>query len=771
MNENLYPIIPLKEIVIFPNMVIPLMIAKKSSIFALKNTDKKNTIFFSLQKKSIKNIYKLTNIHRIGVIAKIIQLIRLQDNSVKILVKGIKKAKVIKLIKKPTSTKVEVNIINDKFENYDEAIAMKKNIILLLEKYLKYNNNKKIEETIENIKDFHEINEFVDSLCSVMNLAVENRQKILSEKNINQILEILMIYLNTEVELLKTEKKIKSRLQEQIGKNQKEYYLQEQLKAIKKELGEKDLHQELKEIEKKTNNAILNKKIRSIILKEIKKLQNLNLNSSEATIVKNYIDLVISLPWRKATISNYNLKKAKYILSKKHYSLNKVKERVIEFLALQIKSKKIESNIICFIGPPGTGKTSFVKSISNATQRNFAKITLGGLSDEAEIKGHRRTYIGAMPGKIIQTMKNIKTINPLILLDEIDKIGKDYRGDPSSALLEVLDKTQNKHFNDNYLEIDFNLSNIMFIATANEVNIPKALLDRLEMIEISGYTIEEKLNISINHIIPKIRNLYLISKDEIKINKKSILNIIRFYTREAGIRNLTREIEKLFRKAVKHLLIKNKKNINISNNRLISILGIKQFNKIKIRNGAKIGVVNGLAYTEGGGEIIEIEANKYLGKGNIKITGQIGNIMKESIQISYSYIYSKIKRFNIKEEIIKKNDIHIHIPEGSISKDGPSAGIAITTSIISTLTEIPIKQNAAITGEITLQGSIIAIGGIKEKLLTAIKNRIKTIIIPKDNIKNIGIISKEVKKRVKVKSITNFQEVLRYVFINHNLYK
>ena len=757
---GIYPVLPLRDVVVFPKMIIPLFVGRESSIKALQSTGEDDKIFLVSQKDASNDAPKISGLYKIGVISKVIQIIKLQDSSLKILIEGLERAKAKKYVNNKKFFIANTELLKDISINDKETLVLRNTISNLFKEYI-HCNKKVSQESLANIIQIKDIIDFCNVLCSQVQLSIQKKQHILELGDVNKKLEKLIIHITSEIEFLKVENALKTRIKKQIEKNQKDYYLQEQLKAIHKELGEEDPKEEINELIKTIQKLNLPSEARIKVNSELKKLKTMNSLSSEATVVRNYIDWIISLPWNKKTISNKNLHKAQEVLDKEHYSLNKVKERVVEHLAVNIKSKKIGGSIICLAGPPGVGKTSLAQSIAKATGRKFTKITLGGLRDESEIKGHRRTYVGAMPGRIIQSIKKSKSSNPLVLLDEVDKLGNDYRGDPSSALLEVLDNSQNKNFNDNYLEIDFDLSKVMFIATANSVfNIPSPLLDRMEIITLSGYTEKDKLQIALKYLIPKIRDSHSVDSKELSFDSSVIVNIIRYYTRESGVRSLNREIEKIFRKSVKEILTNNKKKSNITTMMLPQYLGPPKYKYGVIDKHNKIGVTNGLAYTESGGDILAIEAVKYKGKGNIKMTGKLGDVMKESVHAAHSYIRSRATVYGINESLFKDFDLHIHVPEGAIPKDGPSAGITLSTSITSILTEIPIKRDIAMTGEITLRGNVLQIGGLKEKLLAALRAGIKTVIVPKENKKDMNEMPIEVKDNIQIIFVESFDEVI-----------
>ncbi len=759
---NIYPVLPIRDIVIFPKMIVPLLVGREKSIKALKNLGPNNMIFLAAQKDGSNDNPKGAEIHRIGVLCKVLQILKLQDSSIKVLVEGVEKAEVKKFINNGAYIKASLDTLPENEETNEESSVIRSALVDLFKEYIRL--NKKISsEAFNSIIQIADTRDFCYAICAQIFLPVEKKQELLELPQISRKLEKIMVFINSEIELLKAEDKIKNRVRNQIEKNQKDYYLHEQLKAIHKELGEEDLKEEYNELKEKIGKLKLTKEAQEKANSELKKLKMMNPMSSEATVIRNYLDWILSLPWDIFTKNNTDLVKAEELLDQEHYALTKVKERITEYIAVNIKSKKFSGPIMCLVGPPGVGKTSLARSIATATGRNFAKVSLGGLRDETEIKGHRRTYIGAMPGKIICAIKKAASSNALILLDEVDKLVHDYRGDPASALLEVLDTSQNKHFNDHYIDLDYDLSNIMFIATANSTNIPLPLLDRMELINLSGYTESEKLAIAKQHLIPKIRISHAMSEKEFSISDEAILDTIRLYTRESGVRNLNRELEKVCRKSVKKVLNNKKlKLVSVDKASLQEYLGPPKFDHTEINQKDLVGVVNGLAYTTVGGELLSIEAVKYKGKGNTKITGKLGEVMKESVQAAHSYIHSRAKEYEIKEDVFQKYDIHIHFPEGAVPKDGPSAGIAISTSIVSVLTDVPVKKDIAMTGEITLRGRVLAIGGLKEKLLAALRAGVKTVIIPKENEKDLLEIPQEVKDNVKIVSVETFDEVINH---------
>ncbi len=763
-KNNEIPILPLRNIIVYPNTIIPLFIMRKKSIFCLKLSMKQNKkIMLVTQKNPSDNDPNIKNLYKIGTISYILQMLKLPDGTVKILIEGIQRAKIIEIQDKGKYLiglikKIKIKKTDKKKEN-----ILVKTIINKFKYYIEL--NKKIPiEILNSLNNINNIEKFTNVISTHLPIKIKNKQYILELSNIYKRLEYILLMIESEIQLLKIEKKIKNRIKKQIEKNQKEYYLNEKIKAIQKELNyiNKNLN-EYDLIKRKINNLKIPKEVKKKIKLELKKLKVMPILSAESTVIRNYIDWIIQIPWYKETKIKKNLYEAKKILDKDHFGLEYIKERILEYLSVQNRSNKIKGSILCFIGPPGIGKTSLGKSIAKATGRKYIRMSLGGIKDEAEIRGHRKTYIGSMPGKIIQKIIKSKVKNPLFLLDEIDKISSDLRGDPSSALLEVLDPEQNSYFNDHYIELDYDLSKIMFIATANSINnISIPLLDRMEIIKLYGYDENEKINIAKKYLIPKqIKNNFL-KKNELKINNNVIIKIIRYYTKEPGVRSLEREISKICRKSVKKITINKKiKKIKINKKNIKKYLGIKKFNFKKIYKKKKIGEVIGLAWTENGGEILIIETLCVPGKGKLIYTGSLGKVMKESIKISLTIVRSLYKKLKIKKKFYLNKDIHLHVPEGAIPKDGPSAGITICTSIISTLTKNYIKKNIAMTGEITLHGNILPIGGLKEKILAALRSGIKNIIIPYGNKKNLEEIPINIKKNIKIYCLKNIKEVLK----------
>ncbi len=759
------PILPLRDIVIYPEMIVPLFIGRKKSILSLELAMKQNKkIMLIAQKNSNKENPNIKDLFKIGILSNILQILKLPDGTIKILIEGIYRAKIKKIEKKNKCLIASIKKFNIKQKNNKKHKILIKVIINQFEKYIKL--NKKIpQEILNSLNNINNSIKLTDTIALHLPLKLHKKQYILEIKNINKKIKYLMLIIESEINILKIEKKIRNKIKNQMEKNQKEYYLNEQIKAIQKELYNiNNTNNEYEIIKNKITKYKIPKKIKLKIKSELQKFKMMPPMSSEATVSRTYIDWILEIPWYKKTRIKKNLILSKKILDKEHYGLKHIKERILEYLATQHRSNKIKGPILCFIGPPGTGKTSLGKSIAKATGRKYTKISLGGIRDEAEIRGHRKTYIGSMPGKIIQKIIKTKVKNPLFLLDEIDKLSNDLRNDPSSALLEVLDPEQNKYFNDNYIEIDYDLSNIMFIATANSINnISLPLLDRMEIIKISGYTENEKINISKKYLIPKQIKNNSLKKNEIKINNESIIKIIRYYTKESGVRGLEREISKICRKTIKLILLKKNKNkiIKITKNNIKNYLGIKKFNFKKSNKNNKIGQVNGLAWTEVGGDLLIIESKSINGKGKLIYTGLLGKIMQESIQASLTVVRSLTKKLNIKKNFYFTKDIHVHIPEGAIPKDGPSAGMAICISLISTLTKNPIKSHIAMTGEITLNGEILAIGGLKEKLLAALRGGIKKVIIPYENKRNLKEINKKIIKKIKIYNVKNIKQALK----------
>ena len=760
-TSYLKPLLPLRDIVIFPSMVVPLFVGREKSIKALQEAMKSDkSVVLVTQKNSEVDDPGYKDLYQFGCLSKILQLLKLPDGTVKVLVEGEKRIKIIKHNEKPDSHLVcEVEIFEDQNTSKDlEQLA-----IGLLKKFERLQVlNKKDLNDVSGAKNLKDPVKIANTISSNLNIQIFEKQELLEILDLKKRLEKIHSIIEKEISVLSVEKKIRGRVKNQMEKTQREYYLNEQLKAIQKELGEIDEGKdELSSLSKAITDAKMPKSAKEKCLSELKKLKSMSPMSAEATVVRNYLDWMTELPWSNKSKISTDLNESQKILDEDHYGLEKVKERIIEFLAVQKRMAKMKGPILCLVGPPGVGKTSLGKSIAKATNRKFIRISLGGIRDEAEIRGHRRTYIGSLPGKIIQMMKKAGTKNPLFLLDEIDKVGNDYRGDPSSALLEALDPEQNKEFNDHYLEVDYDLSDVMFVTTANTLNILPPLLDRMEVIRLSGYTEDEKVNISQKFLIPNQSKNNGLQKNEWELDEDSIRKIIRNYTRESGVRNLEREISKIARKLVKKIDNKEKVNNPISEKDLKNLLGVQKFNYGEIEEENRIGVVTGLAWTEVGGEILKIESVVMPGKGKMQITGKLGDVMQESVKAAKSYIRSKSLDYGIIPPIFDKKDFHIHVPEGATPKDGPSAGIGMVTSIISAITEIPVNKNVAMTGEITLRGLVLPIGGLKEKLLAAHRAGIKKVLIPVENEKDLVEVPQTILKSIEVIAVKNVDEVLK----------
>ncbi len=761
-NQTKFPVLPLRDVVVFPHMVIPLFVGRDKSIHALEMVmETKQQVLLLSQKSPALDNPKVEDLHTVGTLARILQLLRLPDGTIKVLLEGQTRVKVLKFLPNPSYFLATIVSFEEKLGSLKETQALMRALIDQFDQYVKL--QKKIpSDLFSSIAQIQDPSKLSDIVAAHLGFKLDEKQVLLETQSISTRLEKIISFMEGEISVMQAEKKIRSRVKHQMEKTQRDYYLNEQLKAIQKELGDgEEGKDEFSELEEKIKKAKLSKAAREKTQAEFKKLRQMNPMSAEATVVRNYIDWLLDIPWETQTRVKKDLKKAEDILNEDHYGLEKVKERIIEYLAVQNRVGKIHGPILCLVGPPGVGKTSLGKSIARATGRTFVRMSLGGVRDEAEIRGHRRTYIGAMPGRIVQGMKKAKTINPLFLLDEIDKLGADWRGDPTSALLEVLDPEQNNTFNDHYLEIDYDLSNVLFITTANTLNMPQPLLDRMETIRISGYTEDEKVEIVLRHLLPKQMKLHGLKKTEFSITHKAIRELIRTYTLEAGVRNLERELANLCRKAVRHLALPKHKRLEITTRNLPKFSGVPRFRHGEMDLEDAVGVTTGLAWTEVGGELLSIEAVMLPGKGKMQITGKLGEVMQESIQAAASYVKSKAPQFGIEPPLFEKRDIHIHVPEGATPKDGPSAGIAMCTSIVSVLTGIPVRRDVAMTGEITLRGHVLPIGGLKEKLLAALRGKITTVIIPKENEKDLAEIPANVKKDLTIIPISHVEEALK----------
>ncbi|TDK65489.1 endopeptidase La [Sapientia aquatica] len=755
------PLLPLRDVVVFPHMVIPLFVGRPKSIKALEAAmEQGKSILLAAQKAAAKDEPSPEDIYEIGCIANILQMLKLPDGTVKVLVEGVQRARIHQIRELDTHFVATINPVETEESDDSEVEAMRRAIVQQFDQYVKL--NKKIPpEILASLSGIDDAGRLADTVAAHLPLKLDQKQEILEIFSVAKRLEHLLGQLEGELDILQVEKRIRGRVKRQMEKSQREYYLNEQVKAIQKELGEGEEGADLEEIDKKIIAAKMPKEAKDKALAELKKLKMMSSMSAEATVVRNYIDTLINLPWKKKSKVTNDLANAEKVLDADHYGLEKVKERVLEYLAVQQRVDKLKAPILCFVGPPGVGKTSLGQSIARATNRKFVRMALGGVRDEAEIRGHRRTYIGSMPGKILQSLSKIGVRNPLFLLDEVDKMGADFRGDPSSALLEVLDPEQNHTFSDHYLEVDFDLSDVMFVATSNSYNIPAALLDRMEVIRLSGYTEDEKSSIAQRYLLPKqIKNNGL-KEEEISLSETAIRDIIRYYTREAGVRSLDREISKICRKVVKLLLLKKQdKKVTITSKNLDKYLGVRRYDFGMAVKENQVGQVVGLAWTEVGGDLLTIEAVSMPGKGNVIRTGTLGDVMKESIEAARTVVRSRSKRLGIKADVFEKTDVHIHVPEGATPKDGPSAGIAMTTALVSIFTGIPVRADVAMTGEITLRGEVLPIGGLKEKLLAAHRGGIKTVIIPEENAKDLADIPDNVKNHLEIIPVRWIDRVL-----------
>ena len=770
MSENtenkelqLIPVLPLRDTVVFPKMIVPLFVGRQKSINALqKVNDDNGSIVLATQKKADLEDPKENDIYHIGTLGNILQMLKLPDGTVKVLIEGIERIEIKKFYDNGEYVCAQASPLPDTTVDDLELEALSRAVISQFEEYVKV--SKKISpDVIVAVHQIEDYSKLADTIASHISLKVEEKQALLEAKDLKARFEKLLGFMDAEMAMIEVENKIKNRVKKQMEKSQKEYYLNEQMKAIQKELNDGEEEDEISAYMKKIKRTHLSKEAREKATAEVRKLKTMGAMSSEATVVRNYLDWLLDIPWKKKSKVNKDLAKAMEILEHDHYGLEKVKERIVEYLAVRSRADKIKGPILCLVGPPGVGKTSLGQSIARATGRNFVRASLGGMRDEAEIRGHRRTYIGSMPGKIIQSMKKAGTSNPLFLLDEIDKLGNDWRGDPSSALLEVLDPEQNSTFNDHYLEVDYDLSDVMFVTTANSLDMPRPLLDRMEVIRLSGYTEDEKVEIAKRHLLPKIFTENSVKPSELSIDDSAVRDIIRYYTREAGVRNLERELATIARKAVKDILLSENKalKVEVDAQNLEKYLGVRKFMYGMAEEKDHIGVTTGLAWTEVGGDILFIEAVDMPGEVKVMRTGKLGEVMKESIDTAYSVVRAHSKELGINPEIFEKTDIHIHVPEGATPKDGPSAGIAMYTTLVSVLTKVPVRKDVAMTGEITLQGRVLPIGGLKEKLLSALRGGIKTVIIPKENEKDLAEIPENVKTGLKIIPVSDVGEVLK----------
>ncbi|MDM8546558.1 endopeptidase La [Candidatus Venteria ishoeyi] len=779
LYPDILPVLPLRDVVVYPHMVIPLFVGRERSIHALEKAmsgDKR--ILLVAQKSAANDDPGMEDVHQVGTISSILQLLKLPDGTIKVLVEGGVRAQITQLSIEEDYFNAEIVPWENEVPSSKEVNVLSRSIVSQFDQYIKL--NKKVPpEILTSLNSINDPGRLADTIAAHMVIKIEEKQKILETFDVQQRLEHLVNLIEAEIDLLQVEKNIRKRVKGQMEKSQREYYLNEQIKAIQKELGEmEDAPNEIEELTKKIAEAGMSKEAKDKSIAELNKLKMMSPMSAEATVVRNYIDTMVSIPWKKRSKISRDLSKAEAVLEADHYGLEKVKERILEYLAVQQRVRKLKGPVLCLVGPPGVGKTSLGKSIARATNRKFVRMSLGGVRDEAEIRGHRRTYIGSMPGKIVHNLTKVGTKNPLFLLDEVDKMAMDFRGDPSSALLEVLDPEQNHTFNDHYLEVDYDLSDIMFIATANSLNIPEPLMDRMEIIRLSGYTEDEKLNIASRYLIPKQLKANGLKTAELTIGESAVRDIVRYYTREAGVRSLEREISKICRKVVKEILFKDAaakkakatkadkaekhKKLLISSRNIEKFLGVKRFHYGIAEEKDRVGQVTGLAWTQVGGDLLTIEASNMSGKGKLTYTGQLGDVMQESIQAAMTVVRARAEALGIDPDFYQKQDIHIHVPEGATPKDGPSAGVSMCTALTSVLTNIPVRADVAMTGEITLRGEVLPIGGLKEKLLAALRGGIRTVLIPDENTKDLSEIPDNIKKNLTIKPVKWIEQVLEH---------